>query len=194
MSQFSLLKSVWATVSSILLLVPVMLFAATPEVGQKAPDFTLSTPDGQPVSLSGTTQAGTVVLVVLRGYPGYQCPYCVKQVHDFVESADKFAAVGAQVLLVYPGPPAELDEHAKEFLAKQNPLPANVHLVIDPDYKFTNQYGLRWDAPHETAYPSTFLIGRDDTILSRKISKGHGDRTTAAELLAQVKEKRPLRK
>jgi hypothetical protein len=85
-------------------------------------------------------------------YPGYQCPYCVRQIHDFVENADKFASSGTQVLLVYPGPPAELDRRAKEFLSKENSLPANVILVTDPDYKFTNQYGLRWDAPNETAY------------------------------------------
>src|SRR5438270_10614672 len=99
--------------------------AETPDVGQKAPPFSLNSPEGKTVSLMGLTNNRPVVLVVLRGYPGYQCPYCVKQVHDFVENADKFTT--AQVLLVYPGPPAELDQHAKEFLAKQNPLPENIH-------------------------------------------------------------------
>jgi len=42
--------------------------------------------------------------------------------------------------------------HAKEFLEKQAELPSNVVLVTDPEYKVTNLYGLRWDAPHETAY------------------------------------------
>jgi hypothetical protein len=50
----------------------------------------------------------------------------------FVENAVKFAAAGTQVLLVYPGPHADLDRHAMEFLAKQNPLPSNLSLVIDP--------------------------------------------------------------
>ena len=59
---------------------------------------------------------------------------------------------------MYPGLPADLDRRAKEFLAAQSPLPANVTLLIDPDCTFTNLYGLRWDAPRETAYPSTFLI------------------------------------
>ncbi len=127
-----------------------------------------------------------MVLVVLRGYPGYQCPFCVKQVHDFVENADKFAAAGAQVVLVYPGPPADLDQKAKEFLTKNNPLPDNLHLLIDPDYKVTNQYSLRWDAPKETAYPSTFLIDRHDTIFFRKVSHAHGDRTTSADILAEL--------
>jgi peroxiredoxin len=148
-------KTTWKMLAFMLLLSSVVASAETPDVGQKAPVFTLSTPDGHPLGLSELTRKGTVVLVVLRGYPGYQCPYCVRQVHDFVERANKFATAGEQVLLVYPGPPAELDQRAKEFLTKQNPLPNNIHLVIDPDYKFTNQYGLRWDAPHETAYPST---------------------------------------
>ena len=160
--------------------------AQAPQVGQKAPAFTLSTPDGKPVGIADYLGKAPVVLIVLRGYPGYQCPYCVRQVHDFVENAGSFAAAGTQVVLVYPGPPAQLDVHAKEFLAKQNPLPEDIHLVIDPDYKFTDQYGLRWDAPHETAYPSTFLINRQGVVFFRKVSDGHGDRTTAADTLAEL--------
>jgi thioredoxin-dependent peroxiredoxin len=158
----------------------------TPATGSEAPDFTLLTPTGNPVSLASETAKGTTVLVVLRGFPGYQCPYCVKQVHDFVEHGADFAAKRVNVLLVYPGPPAELDQRAKEFLAKQAELPANIQLVIDPDYKMTNLYALRWDAPHETAYPSTFILDRHRKILFEKISHTHGDRTTADEVLAQI--------
>ena len=157
--------------------------AATPKVGETAPNFSLRTPDDKPLALEQLKGNGTVALVVLRGFPGYQCPYCTRQVHDYVENADKLAAAHIQVLLVYPGPPAELSAHAREFLAKQNQLPANIHLVVDPDYQMTNLYGLRWDAPHETAYPSTFLIDGNGVITYRKISTGHGDRTTAQDLL-----------
>ena len=159
----------------------------TPEVGTKAPAFTLSTPEGQPVHLSALTAKGPVVLVVLRGYPGYQCPYCQLQAHEFMVHADKFAAKGVELLLVYPGPPAEVSQRATEFITLlHGKLPANYHLVVDPDYKFTNQYGLRWDAPAETAYPSTFVIGPNGMIVSRKISHEHGDRSTAAEVLAEL--------
>jgi peroxiredoxin len=169
-----------------LLMLPLFAVAETPDVGSKAPDFTLSTPEGASVRLSDLTAKNKVVLVVLRGYPGYQCPYCQRQVHDFQVNADKFSAKGIQLLLVYPGPPADLEKRAQEFLAKEGPLPANFHLVIDPDYKFTNQYGLRWDAPHETAYPSTFLIDQQGIITSRKISHTHGDRTSADDVLADL--------
>lgn len=157
-----------------------------PAVGATAPDFTLSTPTGTSVALAADVSKGETVLVVLRGYPGYQCPFCVKQVHDFVEHAPQFAAKNVNILLVYPGPPADLDQHAKEFLTKQANLPDNVQLVTDPDYKVTNIYGLRWDAPHETAYPSTFILKQGGQISFEKISHEHGDRTSAADILKQL--------
>ena len=143
------------------LLIGMPAHAETPVIGAKAPDFTLSTPTGKAVRMEADLRGHALVLVVLRGYPGYQCPYCVKQVHDFVDHASDFAAKDTKVLLVYPGPPADLNQHAKEFLKKQAELPANIVLVTDPDYTMTNLYGLRWDAPHETAYPSTFVLEDD---------------------------------
>jgi peroxiredoxin len=160
--------------------------AETPKIGQQAPDFQLRTPLGELVQLSNRIGDSTVVLVVLRGYPGYQCPYCQKQVHDFIEHAAEFARKNASVILVYPGPPASLDQHAKEFLGQQPSLPANVVLVTDPDYALTNRYDLRWDAPGETAYPSTFILDRHGSITFEKISKEHGDRTTASDILPRI--------
>ena len=158
-------------------------FAETPAVGDKAPDFSLFSPAGATVQMSRQQHGNVLVLVILRGFPGYQCPYCQKQAHDFVAHSDDFAAKMASVLLVYPGPPANLNQHAKEFLASQPKLPPNVVLVIDPDYKVTNLYGLRWDAPQETAYPSTFILSKDGTILFEKISHSHGDRLSAQDAL-----------
>jgi thioredoxin-dependent peroxiredoxin len=171
------LGAIWA------LSIGVPASAETPRVGAKAPDFTLSTPSGKAIRMSGVQQGHDLVLVVLRGFPGYQCPYCMKQVHDFVEHASGFAAKKATVLLVYPGPPADLDQHANDFLAKQPELPSNVILVTDPDYTVTNLYGLRWDAPNETAYPSTFILDKKGMIVFEKISHTHGDRISAQDAL-----------
>jgi peroxiredoxin len=175
-------------VSVILILLSTLFFGAlafaeTPGVGAQAPDFTLSTPTGKTVRMSKEQHGHELVLVVLRGFPGYQCPYCVRQVHDFIDHASDFAAKNTRVLLVYPGPPAALDQHAKEFLEKQAELPPNIVLVTDPDYAVTNMYGLRWDAPHETAYPSTFVLNKKGTIVFEKISHTHGDRLSAQDAL-----------
>ena len=182
-SRFTSIK--WAVPFFCMMLV-VAAIAAPPETGSIAPDFTLNTPTGEPITLNSQMKARATVLVFLRGYPGYQCPYCQRQVHDFTEHAADFAAKQVNVVLVYPGPPGELDQRAQEFLAKQSTLPAGMTLVTDPDYKVTNLYGLRWDAPRETAYPSTFILNKDRKIMFQKISHAHGDRTTAEEILAKI--------
>jgi len=180
-------RFVHAVVCAVLVVAPA--FAETPAAGAKAPDFTLSTPTGRAVRMSGIQRGHDLVLVILRGFPGYQCPYCVRQVHDFIDHASDFRTKNTRVLLVYPGPPATLDQHAKEFLAKQAELPSNIFLVIDPDYTVTNLYGLRWDAPHETAYPSTFILDRKGVIAYEKISHTHGDRLSAQDALEHLSDK-----
>lgn len=159
-----------------------------PLAGEPAPDFKLADLAGEPVALSKLTPNGPVVLVVLRGFPGYQCPLCARQVQEFAAAHEKFRAAGAQVVFVYPGPAANLVDKAKEFVGERV-LPAGMLMVVDPDYALTNAYRLRWDAPRETAYPSTFVIGSDGKVLWGKVSRTHGGRTTVAEVLAQLPAK-----
>src|SRR5215510_9057230 len=91
------------------------LHAAPPKVGDKAPDFALRTLDDKTVRLSDLTATGKVVLVVLRGWPGYQCPLCTRQVQDYIASASAFATAKARVVMVYPGPAEDLKAHAAEL-------------------------------------------------------------------------------
>jgi peroxiredoxin len=156
-----------------------------PKVGDKAPDFSLESVRDKNVELAKLAKKSSVVLVVLRGYPGYQCPICNQQVGDFLKHADDFKKSGSQVVLVYPGPNVGLKERAKEFIADRT-IPDHFHLVLDPDFRFTNAYGLRWDAPRETAYPSTFIIDTDQKVLFAHVSKAHGDRTKAKTLLEKL--------
>jgi peroxiredoxin len=159
--------------------------AKAPREGYKPPDFTLNDLSGKPVTLSKLLEKSSVVLVVLRGYPGYQCPICMVQVGDLLKHAKALGEANAHVVLVYPGPAEALDERGAEFL-KNRTLPEHFSFVMDRDYAFTNAYGLRWDAPKETAYPSTFVIDRQGTIRLARISKTHGDRAKTAEIIAAL--------
>src|SRR5260370_27310675 len=115
-------------------LLPVTLTAATPpKVGDKAPDFTLNTMDHQSVRLSDLTPKGKTVLIVLRGWPGYQCPFCTQQVQDYVKSTSEFAGSHARVVMVYPGPADNLIAHAKEFFNNKD-WPKDFTFVIDPAF------------------------------------------------------------
>ena len=159
--------------------------ATPPQVGDTAPDFELEAIGGEKVKLSETLKQGPVVLVMLRGFPGYQCPICTMQVGHLMGKADEFKAAKANVILIYPGPADGLKAHAEEFVKGKN-IPANFNLLLDPDFSFTNQYGLRWNAKNETAYPATFVLNDAGEVLFAKVSHEHGDRAKVEDVLAAL--------
>lgn len=177
LSPFGLLAAV--------LFLAAPLAATPPKVGEVAPNFELRTLDQRVIELKALTANGPVVLVVLRGWPGYQCPLCTRQVQDFVAQADAFRARGARVLMVYPGPAEALAARAQEFSANKQ-WPAEFLFVLDPDYAFTLKYDLRWEAAKETAYPSTFVIDREGRVRFAHVSKSHGDRIKAERALKEL--------
>ena len=156
------------------------------EVGDMAPDFKLETLEGKTITLTDTLKNGPAIVVVLRGFPGYQCPLCSRQVSSLIDSAKKFASKDATVVLVYPGPDKNLDARAREFL-KETKLPDNFLLVTDPNFHFTSSYALRWNAPSETAYPSTFIIDEGRNVLFARVSKSHGGRAKTKNVLKALK-------
>jgi peroxiredoxin Q/BCP len=166
---------------------PVAVRAASqPKMGDKAPDFSLKTLGDQTVRLSDLTAKTKVVLIVLRGWPGYQCPVCTAQVQDYISSAADLASANVRVVMVYPGPAPDLQAHAKEFLEDKQ-WPKQFLFAIDPDYTTTDAYGLWWNSPGETSYPSTFVIDRMGIVRFAKISHSHGNRTKAQDVLTELK-------
>ncbi len=173
--------SLWigAALAAFACMAPLAASAAnSPRPGDRAPDFELKTLDDRAVRLSDLAAKSPVVLVELRGWPGYQCPVCTRQVHDYVASASRFKAAGVQVLMVYPGPAVELKAHAAEFLSDKS-WPGDFLFVFDPDYSFTNSYGLRWEADRETAYPSTFIVDKEGIVRFAHVSRSHDDLVSA---------------
>ena len=158
----------------------------TPSVGDKAADFTLRALDSATVQLSKEVAKGDpIVLVVLRGWPGYQCPFCTRQFGDYAANAKRFEDSGARVFFIYPGPGEGLREHAETFTASRTMSKA-FRVLLDPDYAYTNAYGLRWNAPQETAYPSTFVVDGNGVVTFAQTSQTHGDRVTAETVLGVV--------
>jgi peroxiredoxin len=178
----ALIASLWITSTAAQM--PMPAASAPPAIGAKAPDFTLTAVDGKSIQLSTELQNGPVVLVLLRGWPNYQCPFCVRQYGDFIGHRQELAATGARVIWIYPGT-ADVKQHAEAFVANAE-APPNFRLALDPDYAFTQAYHLRWDAKDETAYPSTFVVDKTGVIRWRQISRTHAGRATAADVLAAL--------
>ncbi|MGH1538634.1 MAG: redoxin family protein [Gammaproteobacteria bacterium] len=158
-----------------------------PKEGSKIKNFSGTTMNGDDFQLSKLIGQGSVVIVMLRGFPGYQCAVCSTQVAGYIAKAKEFEKQrNTPVVFIYPGKVEKLEKRAKEFTApleEKEDLPYNFIFVIDQDYKITNHLGLRWNDPKETAYPAAFVIDHDGYIQYAKVSDNHRGRATADEIL-----------
>lgn len=184
-------RSLFLVASISLLILSTSLSAekifAGPEEGQILENFSGTTIHGGDFQLSKWIEKGSVVLVMLRGFPGYQCPVCSTQVAGYIAKAEEFEKQrNTPVVFIYPGKVKDLEKRAKEFTAPletEIDLPNNFIFLLDQDYKITNHLKLRWDDPKETAYPAAFVIDHDGYVQYSKVSDNHGDRATADEIL-----------
>ncbi|MCZ6565406.1 MAG: redoxin domain-containing protein [Gammaproteobacteria bacterium] len=159
---------------------------AGPIEGSKFKDFSGTTMNGVPFKLSKFVEKGTVAVVMLRGFPGYQCPVCSTQVAGYMAKSEEFEKHNTPVVFIYPGKVKDLDKRAKEFtspLEEKVDLPSNFIFVIDNNYKITNLLDLRWNAKNETAYPAAFIIDHKGYIQYLKVSDNHHDRASADEII-----------
>ncbi|QDT08085.1 redoxin domain-containing protein [Planctomycetes bacterium K23_9] len=158
------------------------------EIGEKAINFELPIVGKDDfIDLQNEYQQGIVVVVVLRGYPGYQCPLCTSQVSALINRARTLKDKVHKVVLVYPGESDELKRHAKKFLGARR-IPEPIVLVADPGMKMVQSWGVRWNAPRETAYPATFIVKSNGRVAWKKVSQSHAGRSSVEEIVRQLKK------
>jgi len=104
--------------------------AAPPAEGSSAPDFTLPSQEGAPVSLKDYRGKW----VVLYFYPRDQTPGCTREAHNFQVDEAKYAERNAVVLGVSVD---SVDSH-KKFCAKEG---LNFKLLSDTRGKVSDAYG-----------------------------------------------------
>ncbi|GAA5508351.1 redoxin family protein [Novipirellula caenicola] len=156
--------------------------------GAKAINFELPVVGSKDfIELQQEYKKGPVVVIVLRGYPGYQCPLCSKQVNSLANRAKALAQEASRVILVYPGEATLLQRHAEEFMGSRT-LPAPLVMVRDDAMEMVTQWGLRWDSPRETAYPATYVIDANGRVAWAKVSNSHAGRTTVEEIMKELRK------
>ena len=120
-----------AVVVVLIVLVPRLLSrSAMPSVGSNAPDFSLPSQEGSPVSLKDYRGKW----VVLYFYPKDLTTGCTREAHNFEVDQPKYAAHNAVVLGVSVD---SVDSH-KKFCAKEG---LNFKLLADTEHKVTDSYG-----------------------------------------------------
>ncbi len=143
------------------------------QVGDPAPDFTLTDADGNQVSL--TEHRGRSVVVYF--YPAASTPGCTREACDFRDNLGELNDAGFAVLGISPDKPDKLaqfrDEEGLTF-----------PLLSDPDKEIMSEWGAFGEKNNygrvvQGVIRSTFVVGPDGTIaqaLRNVQATGHVDR------------------
>jgi peroxiredoxin Q/BCP len=166
---------VLAVVVVLVVMVPrVLSRSALPSAGSTAPDFSLLSQEGSPVSLKDYRGRW----VVLYFYPKDQTPGCSREAHNFQIDQPKYAERNAVVLGISLD---NVDSH-KKFCAKEG---LNFKLLADTEHRVTESYGsltnfglVKFAARH------TFLIDPNGKIAKAYTSVDPVKHS--AEVLAQL--------
>jgi peroxiredoxin Q/BCP len=146
----------------------------TPEVGTAAPDFTLPSENGAPVSLKDYRGKW----VVLYFYPKDFTSGCTMEAHNFQRDLDQYTKRNVVIL----GVSVDSADSHKKFCAKEG---LNFKLLADTDHKVSSEYGsvMNFGIAHVSAR-HTFIIGPDGKIV--KVYNSVGPNKHSEEVLAAL--------
>ena len=154
-----------------LFLSTISLFAAVPQVGQTAPDFTLSSQDGSKISLHDFKGKW----VVLYFYPKDGTSGCTLEAHNFQRDIAKYQQANAVIV----GVSVDSADSHKEFCAKQG---LSFKLLADTEKNVSKAYDSLVPVIHFSSR-NTFLVDPNGKIAKvwEGVSPGkHSDEVLAA--------------
>lgn len=169
-------------------------------VGDVAPDFTLSNARGENISLRDLLERGRVVLTFYRGS---WCPYCNLQLNQYQSALTDMQALDAQLVAISPQIPDEslnikeknelafevlsdngnmvAKKFTKVFKNGEAPLEAMANLGID----FDSHYA---DDSKELPVPAVFIIEKDGTVSFAQAEGGdYRNRVEASTIINSLK-------
>jgi peroxiredoxin len=129
-------------------------------------------------------KGGNVVLVLLRGFDGEVCPYCVAQTESLCKAGalSKFDDRDAKLVVVFPGSSVSLEtfQESYEMLGKKqrdayHMRYANAHDVAE-----------QFDLVGEKVMPSTLILDYTGTVRFAYVGKNVQDRPTLPLLIKEL--------
>lgn len=171
------------------------------QIGEKAPDFSLSNAVNKTIKLSDLLTKGKVVLAFYRGS---WCPYCNLQLSLYQNSLSEIKALGAELVAISPQTPDEslnIKEKNKlnfEVLSDNGNIIAKKYTTVfkngDAPVNTMTALGFDFDAHYsddsrELPVPAVFIIEKDATIsFAKSLGGDYRNRTEASEIINALKK------
>ncbi|UII21189.1 peroxiredoxin-like family protein [Fulvivirga ligni] len=172
------------------------------QVGDKAPDFSLSNATGKTIRLTQLLQNSKVVLTFYRGS---WCPYCNLQLAHYQQSVDEIHALGAELVAISPQTPdeslnmQEKNELKFEVLSDEGNNVARKYTTVfknaEAPLNTMKNLGIDFDAHYsddskELPVPAVFVIEKDSTVsFAKSLGGDYRNRVEVSEIINHLKNK-----
>ncbi|WP_372747060.1 peroxiredoxin-like family protein [Lutibacter sp.] len=170
------------------------------KIGEKAPNFDLPNPLGNPISLSSLLNKGPVVITFYRGS---WCPYCNLQLRALQNKLKDIQKLGATLVAISPEVP-------DSSMTKNEISEMEFIVLSDQDAKVASQYGVAWEVPEfllehmridrnldlkkinngnssVLPIPATFLLGIDGIVKWNYVNVDYRTRSEPDEIIEALK-------
>lgn len=165
------------------------------QVGDKAPDFTLTNALGNSVTLSEYLEKGKVVLT---WYRGNWCPYCNLTLHALNEELSNFEVNGARLIALTPELPDEsmstAEKHELQFEVLSdlgNEVARKYGIVFQLTDEVAGMYNKSFelnkhngDESNELPLAATYIINQEGVIEYAFLDADYRNRVEPSELTA----------
>lgn len=174
------------------------------KAGDKAPQFTLNDPEGNPVSSAELLAKGPLAISFYRGV---WCPYCNMELQALEEASPAFAAVGATLLAISP----QTAPNSRKSL-RNNKL--SFPILSDTKNDVAAAFGLRFALPDYLVelykmlkndlpvfngddswtlpMPARYVIAQDGTILYAEVNPDYTHRPEPEDMLPVLRQQTAL--
>lgn len=171
------------------------------QVGDKAPDFSLSNATDKTIKLFDLLEDGKVVLTFYRGS---WCPYCNLQLSHYQNSLSEIHELGAELVAISPQTPdeslniKEKNELNFEVLSDNGNIVARKYTTVfknaDAPVNTMTELGFDFDAHYsddsrELPVPAVFIIEKDATVsFAKSLDGDYRNRVEVSEIINTLKK------
>ena len=140
--------------------------------------------EGQKVQLSNYFGKTNSVLVFTRGFSGSICPFCATQTSRLIANYDAIQQRNAEVLLVYPGGSAHVEEfiEAAKTADKKQLAEVPFPVLLDDELEAVNFLEIAANLAH----PSTYILDAEGNVRFAYVGSSLSDRPSIKSLLEQL--------
>jgi peroxiredoxin len=138
--------------------------------------------DGNDVNLKDYHGKQRVMIVVLRGFLGKVCMYCVAQTKALAKARAKLEAANVEVLVIYPGAREREESFRQLYEEEFGEGPPPYRVFYDQDLELVTKLGIEGDL----ASPTTIIIDKTGTVQYAYVGEHRADRPATNTLIKLI--------